>query len=151
MSVRLRFLLVVGLLLGVCLLAILTVGESPKVEKTGLQGEWSAVTLVEDGISLPAGQGITFTLTIDGSEITSKLNGTVVEKTVFKIDETKNPMTMDDTATNGPHEGKTSLSIYEVKGDTLRFCSALPGKKRPTAFQSPPGSGCQFRVFKRVK
>ena len=48
-------------------------------------------------------------------------------------------------------KGKTTLSIYEIEGDTLKICSVEPGKDRPTEFSSKPGSGHFLRVFKREK
>ena len=70
----------------------------------------------------------------------------------IKIDLTKKPKTEDATQTSeGENEHKTTLSIYEIEGDTLKICSAEPRKDRPTEFSSKPGSGHFLRVFKREK
>jgi hypothetical protein len=48
-------------------------------------------------------------------------------------------------------DGKKVRGIYELDGDTLRFCVAPPDKDRPTEFTSRKGSGYTLRVFRRVK
>ena len=42
-------------------------------------------------------------------------------------------------------------AAYELDGDTYRYCLAPPGKPRPTAFASPPGSGLSLGVSRRQK
>ena len=75
----------------------------------------------------------------------------VLEGTVKKIDATKKPRTIDTEITSGENKGKIVLGIYEIEGDTLRICAALPGKGRPKAFSAPAGSGFALTVYKRVK
>jgi uncharacterized protein (TIGR03067 family) len=41
------------------------------------------------------------------------------------------------------------LGIYALEGDDLKVCYALPGKERPTAFATKPGSGTVLFVLKR--
>ena len=46
---------------------------------------------------------------------------------------------------------KTKLGIYELDGDTYKFCLAPAGKPRPTEFTSKEGSGHSLGVSKREK
>ena len=64
----------------------------------------------------------------------------------------KKPKTQDFSQTSeGENKGKTTLGIYEIDGDTLKTCSAEPGKDRPTEFSTNPGSGHFLRVFKKER
>jgi uncharacterized protein (TIGR03067 family) len=63
----------------------------------------------------------------------------------------KTPKEIDATYTNGPEKGKTVKGIYEIDGDTIKYCYAPPGKDRPRAFISKPGSGHTLMILKRLK
>jgi uncharacterized protein (TIGR03067 family) len=102
-------------------------------KKAGLQGTWEAE---KDGKKL--------TLTFAKKEFTVIMNGEKVTGT-FKTDGKKNPKEIDMSVVDaeGQHaayKGKTSLGIYELKGDTLRWCAAEPGMdRRPTEFTNSQG------------
>lgn len=68
-----------------------------------------------------------------------------------KCDPTKSPKTMDITGTKGPNEGKTFMTIYELKGDELRVCYDLSGKSRPTEFATKPDTQLFLVTYRRVK
>ena len=53
--------------------------------------------------------------------------------------------------TEGPTKGQTHLGIYELDGDTVKFCFAAPGKERPTDFTAKASSGRTASVWKRDK
>jgi uncharacterized protein (TIGR03067 family) len=56
---------------------------------------------------------------------------------VFDLDAAARPRTMAMRIEEGParHRGQTTLCIYELDGDTLRWCAAGPGSdERPPAF-----------------
>ncbi len=49
-------------------------------------------------------------------------------------------------------QGKVKLQgIYEVNGDTYRYCIAPAGKDKPNEFSSKEGSGHILMVLKREK
>src|SRR4051794_40819519 len=56
---------------------------------------------------------------------------------------------MDITGTSGPNKGKTILAIYEQKGDTLRICYDLSGKKGecPDGPAKPGGGYEEIALF----
>ena len=68
-----------------------------------------------------------------------------------KRDETKPPKTMDISGTKGPNEGKTFLTIYELKGDELKVCYDLSGKSRPTEFATKPKTALFLVTYRRAK
>jgi uncharacterized protein (TIGR03067 family) len=118
-----------------------------------LKGKWIVVSAIRDGNKLSDEQvnGVTLTFDVTGRALVKKGNQLLFDGT-FKIDPTKKPKTEDATQTSeGENKGKTTLSIYEIEGDTLKICSAEPEMDRPTEFSSMPGSGHFLRVFKREK
>lgn len=68
-----------------------------------------------------------------------------------KRDPSKSPKTMDISGKKGPNEGKTFLTIYELKGDELRVCYDLSGKSRPTEFATKPETQLFLVTYRRVK
>jgi len=74
-----------------------------------------------------------------------------VMKAKFKIDPIKKPKTIDYTVTDGPEKGKTVLGIYELDGDTVKFCFSAPDKERPSEFTAKEGSGRTLSLWKRNK
>jgi uncharacterized protein (TIGR03067 family) len=110
-----------------------------------LQGVWKMTTTNGQDVAA-AGQDMTITIT--GSNYVQTLNGTVVEKGSFKIDETKKPMTMDISITEGDSAGQTQLGVFELKGTTMTGKMAEPGATtRPTDFTIAEG----FFTFVMVK
>lgn len=64
------------------------------------------------------------------------------------------PKSIDVEVFEGPglKTGETLhiLGIYEFEGDGLTLCTAAPGKPRPPAFASSPGSGLSLQTWARV-
>lgn len=116
-----------------------------------LQGEWSMVSGEIDQQPLPAEYVKTARRVSQGDETTVTIGGRLFMKAKYTIDLTRTPKTIDYVMTGGPTQGKTQLGIYELDGDTVKFCFAAPGKDRPTNFTTQPGSGRTLSVWKRVK
>ncbi len=58
---------------------------------------------------------------------------------------------MDVVPSDGPAQGQTIEEIYELNGDKLKICLALPGNQRPTEFKAPEGSGRWLFTYKRAR
>jgi uncharacterized protein (TIGR03067 family) len=127
--------------------------EAVMKDMKALSGMWTVVSAERDGKKLTDEQLKGITLTYDGTGKASVKKGDqLLFDGTIRIDPTKKPKTQDATQTSaGENKGKTTLSIYEVDGDTLKICSAEPGKDRPTEFSAKPGSGHFLREFKREK
>lgn len=112
-----------------------------KADLEKLQGKWQAVSAIHGG--KPDRQLEKWTL------VQNKL---IVhwdsERTwTITLDASKQPKQMDLVATDST---KTMKAIYELDGDTLRFCIEMKDKDRPVRFGAKLGSGNRLVVFKRV-
>lgn len=126
--------------------------DAVKKALADLKGTWTIVSATKDGKKLTEEQLKGVTLAYDGAgRVTVKQGDKVRFEGTIKIDPTRTPKTLDATQTaEGDNKGKTSLGIYELKGDTLTLCSVEPtAKERPTEFASKPGSGHFLRVYQR--
>ena len=72
-------------------------------------------------------------------ETTITFRGQVNFKAKFTIDPTKKPKTIDYKMTEGPTKGKTHLGIYELDGDTVKFCFAAHGEGTPDGIHRQGG------------
>jgi uncharacterized protein (TIGR03067 family) len=119
----------------------------------GLVGSWRIVSVEKDGQQVSEDQfkGVVVRYDANGTASGRKGDKVLFEATI-KLDPNKRPKALDATQTSdGPGKGKTTLGIYEIEGNTLRTCSAEPGKDRPTEFSAKSGSGHILRVYTREK
>ena len=125
--------------------------DAIKKEMAQLEGEWSMVSGEANGLSMPKETVKSGKRVAKDGETTITMGGQVYFKAKFSIDPTKKPRAIDYTMTEGPTKGKTQLGIYELDGDTVKFCFAAPGKDRPTDFTADEGSQRTLSVWKRDK
>lgn len=125
-----------------------------KKELKAMAGTWRPIYGETDGNKAPEERLKESSITRDeaGKVVARRGDMIVLEGMVKTIGATKKPKTVDTEVTAGEHKGKTIQGIYEIDGDTLRVCVALPGKgERPTEFSAKAGSGCNLTVYKRDK
>jgi uncharacterized protein (TIGR03067 family) len=135
-------------------LVLVGVGDAPdasKKELSGLEGEWSMVSGVANGQAMPKQMVQSGRRVAKDGETTITMGGRLYFKAKFSIDPSQKPKAMDYNMTEGPTKGKTHLGIYELDGDTVRFCFAAPGRDRPTDFTAKSGSQRTLSVWKRDK
>jgi uncharacterized protein (TIGR03067 family) len=130
--------------------------DPSKVDLDKLQGAWLTVTLVNDGKTVvdektPAKPGPANKLVYDGNKWLINVGDKTVASGNFKIDSTKKPKEIDIMDDSGIKNDKTKLGIFELDGDTYKFCLAPAGKPRPSDFTSKAGSGHSLGVSKREK
>jgi uncharacterized protein (TIGR03067 family) len=138
-------------LLAVLVLICSSGAQDAKKEMAQLEGHWSMVSGQADGQAMPQELVKTGKRVAKDGETSITIAGQVLFKAKFRIDPTKKPRTIDYTMTAGPTKGKTHLGIYELQGDTVRFCFAAPGKDRPTEFTAKESSQRTLSVWKRDK
>ena len=130
--------------------------DPSKADLDKLRGTWLTVSLANDGKTVvdektPPKEGPTTKLVYDGNKWIIKVGDKNVVSGVFKIDATKKPKEIDIMDETGITNDKTKLGIYELDGDTYKYCLAPAGKPRPTDFTSKEGSGHSLGVSKREK
>ena len=84
-------------------------------------------------------------------ETTVRMAGQRFMRAKYTLDPSQTPKTIDYILTDGPDLGKTQRGIYELDGDTVKFCFVPPGADRPTDFTTKEGSVRTLTVWKRVK
>jgi uncharacterized protein (TIGR03067 family) len=120
-----------------------------RIDLEFLQGAWDLSSHEVEG-KAPAASAL------PGSKILVKANTVTmvfqgaVSKGTFQLDAVRTPGTLDVTFTEGPEKGNTYLGIYDLQGDTLKFCRTLAGKDRPTAFTCKAVSGNTLETFRRA-
>lgn len=124
--------------------------EAVKKDLARLQGEWTMVSGSADGQSMPEEMRKEMKRVCKGNETTTTLSGRVYLQAKISLDPAKKPKAIDYEMTEGPTKGKTQLGIYEVDGDTFKSCFSKPGDPRPQNFESKPGDGRTFSIWKRV-
>ena len=76
-----------------------------------------------------------------GNQTTVQFGSQVFMKATFTLDPAKSPHGIDLVHTQGMHQGKTQLGIYECDGKTMRLSAATPGQPRPADFEPRKGDG----------
>ena len=145
--------LTTAFLIGLAALAMsMTRAEDSEVIKKDiakLRGEWSMVSGSADGSAMPDAMRETAKRVCKGDETTVTVGGQLIMKANFALDPSRKPKTIDYQMIDGPTKGKKQLGIYEVTGDTAKFCFGSPGAERPTDFTSKPGDGRTVSEWKR--
>jgi uncharacterized protein (TIGR03067 family) len=121
--------------------------DAVKKDMDALQGKWAVLSMDLDGQPVTLVRDAARVIKDDKYTLTLLSDLTVESK--FKIDPTAKPKTIAATASSGPYKDKELLGIYELDGDTLKICFALPGKDRPTEFKSK--EGCMLFIHKKSK
>ncbi|HZU36864.1 MAG TPA: TIGR03067 domain-containing protein [Gemmataceae bacterium] len=131
-------------------LSFSSVASAGEAKKDTLEGTWLPTSAEVGEQKFPDEIRKSITLVIKGNKYTVTI-GKAVDQGTVKLMPSAKPKAMDVTGTNGPNKGRTMLAIYERKGDTLRICYDLSGKKRPTAFKIEAGTQLFLVEYKRQK
>jgi len=144
-----------AILIGLAAVAISTAwaedNEAVKKDVAQLQGEWAMVSGSADGNAMPDAMRETAKRVCKGDETMVTIGTQLLMKAKFTIDPSSKPKSIDYQMIDGPTKGKKQLGIYEIEGDTAKFCFGSPGSERPTDFTSTPGDGRTLSVWKRKK
>jgi uncharacterized protein (TIGR03067 family) len=110
-----------------------------------MQGAWLLTSSNGQDLS---GSGQDIVITIAADKYTQTVNGQIVERGSFTIDETKKPTILDVTIAEGENAGAKQVGVVEVTGKTMRGKLSLPGATtRPTDLMDSEG----FITFTAVK
>ena len=94
-----------------------------------LHGTWLTVSLINDGKTIvdekaARKDGPTTKLVYDKNVWMIKFDDKIVASGVFKIDATKTPKSIDILDASGIKNDKAKLGIYELNGDSYKYCLA---------------------------
>jgi len=118
-------------------------------EKALQEGLWRPLTATLGDNPMPAEILKIMTLRMKENQYTLKI-GNLIDKGTWKLLPKTKPQAMDITGTVGPNKGKTIPSIVEVKGDNMKICYGLAGK-RPREFKTADQPGLYLVMYKRQK
>ncbi len=123
-----------------------------KKDRKQIEGTWRVIELVIDGNKSTEEDARKLTV-VNGADGTWILRDEAreINRGTSTINPTKKPKTIDFAVTEGDGKGNQHKGIYELSKKTRRLCFAPGGKKRPTEFSSPSGSGIILVTFERVK
>ena len=132
------------------LLGAASADDAVQKELALMKGAWKVVSFEIDGRKPLSDADLDkFLITIDADgRFTATFADKLINESTNKIDPTKTPKTIDTVFTKGPMKGKTSLALYELKGDTLKLCAGDPDQERPADMS---GKGSTLAVYKRQK
>jgi uncharacterized protein (TIGR03067 family) len=141
-------------------------GDADDAKK--LQGTWEVVELIAYGkkVDLKTIKGTKFVFAKDKLTVqpaNDKLEEFVTRNFTFKLDPKKQPAEVDLTVLDAKDKGFVSPGIYELKGDSLRWCQsdattkpvkvnpfAEAAPERPKSFASPEKSPIYLFTLKKV-
>src|SRR5262249_14884653 len=107
-----------------------------------MQGTWRAVLMNRDGEMQPLqGAFADLQLVVRDDRRTIKSGPTILSEAYYRLNPAAEPPTIDLVVTRGGSRGQIMLGIYEIAGDRLRVCYAVPGRERPRDFTPKAGSG----------
>ena len=126
--------------------------DAIKKDRKRIEGTWRIIALEVDGQKAAEEDARRLTV-VNGADGTWSLQseGKEISKGTSTIDPTKQPKTIDFTATDGDGKGDQCLGIYEIGENTRKLCFGPSGKDRPTEFSSKAGSQYVLVTFEREK
>jgi len=116
-----------------------------------LVGSWTCASAVIDGKPLAEGTAKELRLTMTADRYKTERGDQVLFDSTYTLASSKTPAEIDMVGTEGDLKGKAALGILKLDGDSLTMCYVMPGKDRPTVFESQPNSGAFLVVWKRAK
>jgi uncharacterized protein (TIGR03067 family) len=126
------------------------ISEEAKKELEKLSGTFTVTLFERDGTKEPDAELKKMRVVQKGA-VWSFFLGSEVTEGVDTVHPDKTPKQIDSLYTNSPEKGKTVLGIYEISGDTIKYCWAETGKERPKEFATKAGSGLTLMILKRSK
>lgn len=123
--------------------------ESPTLTK--LQGQWTPVKIVRDGMELPSMMLRTGLRSATTNEVKITFGGQTMIRALVRLDESTDPLHVDYYNFDGATKGMIQLGILKWLDDEVCFCMAAPNAPRPDDFTCNAGSGRTFSQWRLKK
>ncbi len=137
------------LLIGLGMLLLLTSGKDlAGKDLAALQGTWRFVAVEAEGAGVVEEVVRASRLVVTGDRFELRTPD-AVHAGVLRLDPSGSPRLIDIEYTSGPKQGQRALGIYFLGDHGLWVCIGLPGRARPTAFGTAPGSGHLLEYLER--
>ncbi len=141
-----------GTALAVALAVSITrAGDEARKDLEQMQGTWTITLMEEKGEKVPDAVIKEMSAEIKGDKLSISEKGKVVIELQFQLDPARKPREVDFTYLAGEDKGKKELGIYEIEGDTVKFCVNEGAKDRPKEFKTAKDTNLNLVVFKRKK
>lgn len=124
-------------------------GDNGAKEVKRLAGTWLGTAAEESGEKVQRAGDLK--VVFSNMELTFTDGKKTVMKGTFTVDTTGKPKAIDLKIASGQFEGQTVKGVYDLDGDVLKICFALPGLGRPKAVATTPGDGAVFLACQRQK
>lgn len=132
------------------LLGCSALADDAKDDLKALEGSWDLIYFERNGKEVKL-QNDTKAINT-GNKFVIKRGDQVIAAGTMKLDPSKKPKASETSYTEGPDKGKMFKGIYQIEGDTVKFCRAgSPDDDRPTEFKTKPDSGQFVAIYKRTK
>ncbi len=112
-----------------------------------IEGTWILLSEEKNGRESPKEVLLDSRLTVAHRRYSIRVGGETI-RGVCGIDPDRTPNTIDIIDDEGRYAGRVRLGIYEVDGDRMKTCFALPSEPRPEAFTTKSGTGQIHHVWK---
>ena len=117
-----------------------------------LQGRWKPVYQEVDGQMVPPAESATTVVELQGNEFKVEKKGVVEYDGFFTIDALTSPMEISliykksskDIFLGGPRPG-----VFQLEGDTLKWCFGPLGLPRPKGLNTFPGSESVLSIYQK--
>src|SRR2546426_11648579 len=96
--------------------------EAAKKDQAQLQGHWSMLSGTADGQPMPDSMLRGARRVCKGDQTTVTISGELFMQAKFTLDPSATPKKIDYQMIAGPTKGKQQLGIYQIEGDTVKFC-----------------------------
>jgi len=126
-------------------------GAAADKELDKLQGIWYHVSREVGGKEV-AGESKDSLFVVRGNIVVLKRGDQVGQVGMLKIiDSTSKPKKFDLIITDGPNEGRTVLTVYEVDGDVLKYCGANESRPSSLATNANDKNYVYCSTYKKLK
>ena len=114
-----------------------------------LEGEWVMVSCKLNGENIDNRMLKSGRRVVEGCETSVYFGPQLYTKAKVTVDKSVEPLAIDYYNTAGISAGQKQSGIYQIKEEKLTLCLAPAGCARPVKFESVPGDGKTFAVWRR--